>query len=221
MQEHFMEHGTIEQWNNYSGDILTTMALIGLLIIGLLVVIFIFASPKLSPIPYFPTNHKDLPLILTALKLQNNQTIADLGAGDGIVVFSAASKALQRKLNTQFVAVDINPILVLIMNIRRFFHPNRKNIKILWSDMFLIDYNKLISTNLPAGVSTKAGFNRFKPISTFYLYISPWLLDKVLERIKKVKTDKSVISYYYPIKQLKNSEKVIKGVHSVFTYTFE
>ncbi len=97
----------------------------------LLAIIFIFASPKLSPIPYFPSNHYDLPLIIKALNLQNNQTIIDLGAGDGIVIFKAAEEALNKNLKTKFIAIDINPILVFIMNIRRLFHPNKKTFILL------------------------------------------------------------------------------------------
>jgi hypothetical protein len=59
-------------------------------------VILLFSSKTLSPIPYFPSQKIDLPLIIKALNLQNNQTVFDLGAGDGIVIFEAAKKAYQK-----------------------------------------------------------------------------------------------------------------------------
>lgn len=170
----------------------------------LLVIILIFASPKLSPIPYFPSNHHDLPLIIKGLNLQNNQTIIDLGAGDGIVVFNAAQKAMNKNLSTKFIAIDINPILVCIMNIRRLFHPNKKNIHIVMGDFFKMDFNSLT----------------LEPVNNimFYLYISPWLLEKTLSIIKKTPGKKNIVSYFYPIKSLKPKTH-IKGVNNLYTYT--
>lgn len=170
----------------------------------LIFIIVIFAFPKFSPIPYFPTNYKDLPLIIKALKLSNNQTVFDLGAGDGIVIFSAASQAYKLKLNTKFIAVEINPVLLLIMHIRCLLHPNRKNIKIVWDDMFKIKYQRLITDN--------------RQLTTFYLYISPWLIEKIISQIKTQLPQAKFVSYYYPIKSLKIYEKKIQGVHNVYCY---
>ena len=93
-------------------------------IIFIIIIIFIFSSKKFSPIPYFPSQPVDLPLIIKALNLKSNQTVFDLGAGDGIIIFKAAQQAYKQKLNTQFVAVEINPVLILILHLRRLFHPN-------------------------------------------------------------------------------------------------
>lgn len=178
----------------------------------LLAIIFIFASPKLSPIPYFPSNHHDLPLIIKALNLQNNQTIIDLGAGDGIVIFKAAEEALNKNLNTKFIAIDINPILVFIMNIRRLFHPNKKNIRVVMSDFFKMKLNSL--TREPVNNVTMKQCSNL----TIYLYISPWLLEKTLSIIKKTPGKKNIVSYFYPIKNL-SPKNHTKGVHNLYTYT--
>lgn len=183
------------------------MILLFFVILILLLVIFIFASPKLSPIPYFPSNRKDLHLIIKALNLRNNQTIIDLGAGDGIVIFKAAQDALGKKLNTKFIAIDINPILVFILHIRRLFHPNKKNIRIILGDFFNSNFlNNLI-------INSKFSILN----STFYLYISPWLLEKTLSIIKKTPGKKNVVSYFYPIKSIKPKTQT-KGIHNLYTY---
>lgn len=111
------------------------------LILFIFVVLILFSFPCFSPIPYYPSNKKDLPFIIKAVNLKNDQVIIDLGAGDGVVIFAAASNAisLPKKLNTQFIAVEINPVLIFIMHLRRLFHPNRKNIKIVWADMFKVN----------------------------------------------------------------------------------
>ncbi|MEK7495338.1 MAG: rRNA adenine N-6-methyltransferase family protein [Patescibacteria group bacterium] len=177
-------------------------------IIFIIVIIFIFSSKKFSPIPYFPSQPVDLPLIIKALNLKNNQTIIDLGAGDGIVIFRAAEEANKKKLNTQFVAVEINPVLIFVLHLRRLFHSNRKNIKIIRGDIFKINISSLVPN----------------PYSlTVYLYISPWFLEKTIENCLSdealAKVDKlQFISYMYPIKSLKKNEKIIQGKNKIFIY---
>ena len=169
----------------------------------ILIVIIIFSFPQFSPIPYFPSNGKDIPLILEALNLRKNQTIIDLGAGDGIVIFQAARKALQDKLNTKFIAVEINPVLLFILYIRRLFHPNRNNIQIVKRDMFTMSYTNLTSsTNV-----------------TFYIYISPWYIDKTVQNITKQIPSFDLVSYFYEVKSLQthNQERQI-GVHDIYSY---
>jgi 16S rRNA A1518/A1519 N6-dimethyltransferase RsmA/KsgA/DIM1 with predicted DNA glycosylase/AP lyase activity len=164
----------------------------------------LFSSPTLSPIPYFPSQPVDLPKIIKALNLKNNQTIFDLGAGDGIIIFKAAEESFQKNLNTKFVAVEINPILILILLIRRFFHPNKNNIKVVRNNIFTMNFNSL----------TRQTANSL----TFYLYISPWYLEKTIKNLKLKIKNFSVASYMYPVKSLKNKEKIIQGKNKIFIY---
>ncbi|KKP62717.1 MAG: hypothetical protein UR56_C0006G0008 [Candidatus Roizmanbacteria bacterium GW2011_GWC2_34_23] len=182
-------------------------------IIFITVIIFIFSSKKFSPIPYFPSQPADMLLIIKALSLKNNQTIFDLGAGDGTVIFKAAEEAFQQDLNTKFVAVEINPVLILILYLRRLFHKNRKNIKIIRDDIFKMDFESLImkqSNNV-----------------TIYLYISPWYIERVIKNCKMKNEKFSVVSYMYPVKSLtrkpsfaKASEgkEIIQGKNKIFIY---
>ena len=174
-------------------------------LILILVVIILFSFPKFSPIPYFPSNGKDIPLILKALNIRNNQTIIDLGAGDGIVIFKAADKAFQDKLNTQFIAVEINPILLLLLHVRRLLHPNRKNIRIANMDMFSVKYPSL-------------AINHY-PLVTFYIYISPWFIEKTVANITKQIGHFDLVSYFYQVKCLPHHKEAIKnGVHKIYSY---
>lgn len=170
-------------------------------IVILFAVIIIFAFPQFSPIPYYPSNMKDKTLILKALGLKNGQTIVDLGAGDGVVVFEAAKAALDRNLDTRFVALEINPVLLGIMHLRRLFHPNRKNIRIAGGDMFTADYRRWGTRGM-----------------TYYLYISPWLIEKVIARIREQVPGARFVSYFYPVKSLGYKEKKTAGVHGVYIY---
>ena len=174
--------------------------------IVLLSIIIIFSFPRFSPIPYFPSNGKDMPLILKALNIRDNQTIIDLGAGDGIVILKAAERAFQNKLNTQFIAVEINPVLLLILHIRRLLHPNRKNIKIINTDMFSMNYSSLITSHYS--------------LATFYIYISPWFIEKTVTNISKQIKNFDLVSYFYQVKCLsKNKEELKRGIHKIYRYT--
>jgi len=177
-------------------------ALTLLIIVALFATIAFFVSRRLSPIPYFPSNKNDIKNIVEALQLANNQIVYDLGAGDGIVIFSTATEALHKKLNTRFVAVEINPILIAVMWFRRLLHSNRKNIRIVRADIFMIRYTQYRIPN------TK---------TVFFTYISPWYLEKVFANCKRQITHFKFVSYYYSVPKLKSS-RTIKGVHNTHIY---
>lgn len=175
-----------------------------------LLTIFLFASPKLSPIPYFPTNKKDIPKIIKVFLEKERSAVIDFGAGDGEIIFQAAKKAYEKKILTQFYAIEINPILIFILHLRRLFHPNKKNIYLVWSDMFKIN----LKNQLPKLPNIKNNL-------VVYLYISPWLINKLLNHLKThFPSFKNItfISYFYPIKGLKKKEKVIKGINNIYVY---
>ncbi|MFZ2025873.1 MAG: class I SAM-dependent methyltransferase [Microgenomates group bacterium] len=179
------------------------IALLYALLLLVFVVIVIFSFPQFSPIPYFPSNKKDLPHILHALDIRGDQTIVDLGAGDGIIIFEAAQQAFLKKLATQFYAVEINPILLLILHIRRLLHPNRNNIHIIKRDMFTMSYDDILDCRN----------------ATFYLYISPWFIEKTVTNITKQVKKFVLVSYFYRVSCLpEHKEIMVKGVHSLYTY---
>jgi len=165
----------------------------------ILVVIILFSFPRFSPIPYYPTNKKDMGLIVKCLNLKNNQIIIDLGAGDGVVIFSAAQEAWEKNLNTKFVAIEINIVLIVILYVRRFFHPNKNNIRIIWGDLFKI---------------TMKQYNN----ATIYLYISPWLIDRLIKNLKLEINNFTLVSYMYPIKSLIKKRKTINGHNNIYVY---
>lgn len=168
----------------------------------LLLIFFYFFSSKVSPIPYFPTNRADLDKIIKALDMKSGGAVLDLGAGDGTIIFAAATKAYQDKLNTYFIAIDINPILIAYMWIRRLFHPNKANIKLILGDMFKIDYATLLKKYSQ---------------HVFYIYISPWFTEATAQMIHDQKLKARIVSYFYPIENKKEDEK-IKGIHDIYIY---
>jgi len=179
------------------------LIIIGIFFVLIINIIIIFAFPKFSPVPYFPSNFKDKDKIIASLDLQNKQTVIDLGAGDGWVIFSAANTAFHKKLNTLFVATEINPLLLGLLYWKRFFHPNKKNIQIKYFDIFNYNYQSLIVNH--------------QSLITFYLYLSPWLILKVQEKIQALKRKKTIIAYYYALKNIRPNT-IIKGENKIFLY---
>ena len=181
------------------------MAVTVVIILILFVIIIIFSFPQFSPVPYFPSNGKDISLILNTLAIRDCQTIIDLGAGDGIVILKAAERAFQNKLDTQFIAVEINPILLLILHIRRLLHSNRKNIRIVNADMFTIHYSQITNDERR---------------TTFYIYISPWFIEKTISNITRQIKRFDLVSYFYQVKYLSNyKEEAKEGVHKIYRYS--
>lgn len=170
-----------------------------------LIIISLFAFPILSPVPYFPSQKKDLSLILKSLGMKNNQVIMDIGAGDGIIVFTAANQAYERRLNTRFIALEINPILYVLLHIKKLFHKNRKNIQIVFGDMFKINYTNVLP--------------KVKSEIVFYLYISPWFLEKISTILQKQLKNFYIISYMYAVPKRKEVAK-LKGKNNVYRYKF-
>jgi len=177
---------------------------------------------------------KDKSFILKGLSLKNNQTIIDLGAGDGVVVFEAAYESLQKKLNTKFIALEINPVLIIVLYLNWMLHPNRKHVKIVWGDMFKISYASLVidsvSHSFPASARPTKNPSELRAVGipgmtatyhndlTFYLYISPWLIEKVISAIQKQLPQSRFVSYYYPIKSMAKKEVILKGIHNTYLY---
>lgn len=139
-----------------------------LLLLGLLW----FVSPKLSPIPYFPTLEQDFERIRQALNLKPGSVLFDLGAGDGKMVLRLAAKQVKT------VAVESNPYLVAIIYLRRIFHPKKQQISILWQDLFKTNLSK--ATHL-------------------YLFVGPFLIDRIVESILKRPHPNlvTIVSYRY------------------------
>lgn len=135
-----------------------------------------------------------------------------------MVVFAAAKKAYEQKLNTKFVAVELNPILLLIMYIKHALHQNKENIRIVYADMFKANFRNVISSKTRNPVKKTRSLTSVRDDNlTIYLYISPWFLEKIYKKLKKDLKKFELVSYYYPVPDLKPT-KTRSGKNKVFTY---
>ena len=165
------------------------------------IVIFVFSSAY-SSIPFLPTHSRDLATVVKKFNLKNDQVVVDLGAGTGTGICAAASEAHTKGLNTEFIAIDINFMLVIFMWIRSWFHPHSKHITVMQGDLFKMDYERMIEP--------------YRNV-VFYMYVSPWVTDTFAELIKETKRHTSLLSYRYPVKRMKPVETT-GGEHKLYSY---
>ena len=100
----------------YNKDMGIVCAVI-LLFVGIIVLLFLI--PGLTGAPYVPSAKKSVEKALTKLyPIKHGDLLIDLGAGDGIVLYTAA------KRGAETLGLEINPILTLITKWR--FRNNRK-----------------------------------------------------------------------------------------------
>lgn len=196
--------------------------------IGIIFIIFFifnflyFILPSLSPVPFFPSNKKDLPLISEILLGANKRSvIIDLGAGTGTVIFAAALAAFRQKLALHFLAVEIHPLLVLIMLIRRLFHPNKENIFVIKEDMLKMDYPTIINPKSKIINSKQFQNPKSAPLNhlTVYLYVGHLVIEKIKKKLLTLPKTTTIISYMYDIPHWKR--KLVakkKGLHSLYIY---
>lgn len=184
--------------------IMEPFIIVGLLLVFFLVSVPFFLSRKLSPIPYFPTNTYDVPIVaklLVALAKKKRQTphstIVDLGAGTGEVLFAAA----QREPNFSYVLIENNPWLVLLLCIKRLSHKNKHAIKIVYGDMFTM------------------GEIVYQEVGIVYLYSSPTVINKTKKSLESMQIGTFVISYMYTIPGWEDKlVKKVVGKHEIYVY---
>ncbi|OGK21035.1 hypothetical protein A3C23_02380 [Candidatus Roizmanbacteria bacterium RIFCSPHIGHO2_02_FULL_37_13b] len=179
-----------------------------IILVILLCILWSFTSRRFSPIPYFPTNKKDINLIIDVLLNDpSNSAIIDLGAGTGTVIFPTALKAYRQKLKTKFIAIEIHPLLLLIMHLKCLFHPNKRNIYIIRGDIFKMNFNKMLLS-----------YSALNPqSSTLYLYVGREALHRLKPQLDKLPAGTRIVSYMYPLKGW-SVNKILSGYHQIFIY---
>lgn len=166
-----------------------------------LAIVLYLLTGNASLTSYFPTNSKDLDNVIDSLELEKQDVVIDVGAGSGTVIFAAAKRAKELGLKTQFVAIDVNFIFTLILLMRRMFHPNKQHITIHRYDIFKFNIDE---------------FTKGKK-AAYYVYISPWLNEKVGTMLQELEQKGTIVSYCFPIDNLKKDKK-LDGVHPTYIY---
>ena len=113
--------------------------MIVLLALGLSVLVFILALlwilvPALYGLPPVPTNPERIRKALKLAKLQSNELLYDLGAGDGRVLLIAA-----RDFGAKAVGIEIGPIQCALIWLRAVASGFGNQIQIRWENFYKAD----------------------------------------------------------------------------------
>jgi len=174
--------------------------LFGIVVVWFFIIGLVYLlSPRLSPIPYFPSDWKDLHLITKSLLAEAKEEIIDLGAGTGTVLFPTALEAHKKRRKIRFLGVEINPMLAGIMLVKSWFHPHRAQIRILRKDMFKME--------------------PWKSPTTIYLYVGNLEDAKIGQMLSRFPKGTRVVSYMYKIAGWEGKlTKTVKGHHDIYIY---
>jgi ribosomal protein L11 methylase PrmA len=105
-----------------------------LLTLAIAIAYFVFASFAFGA-GYQPTPRRSVEAMLRFAEVGPQDTLYDLGAGTGAIVFRAA-----RTYRARVVGVEVEPIRVLILLLRRRLGPFADRITIRWGDLFHLDF---------------------------------------------------------------------------------
>ncbi len=87
--------------------------------------------------PWVPMSMKLIREMLKLAELQPNETLYDLGSGDGRILVMAA-----REFKAKAVGIELNPLLVAYSNLHLFFRGLQDRVKIKWGNLFLRDISE-------------------------------------------------------------------------------
>lgn len=110
------------------------LAAVLLLVAVVAVAYFVFAS-FLFGAGYQPTPRAAVRTMLRLAELSPHDTLYDLGAGTGAIVFRAA-----RTYRARVLAVEVEPLRVAVLKVRRALGPFGDRVTIAWGNLFRLDF---------------------------------------------------------------------------------
>ncbi|MFY9717215.1 MAG: class I SAM-dependent methyltransferase [Thermoplasmata archaeon] len=108
----------------------------GLLAVALALAYFVFASFVFGA-GYQPTPRRAVESMLRLAEVGPMDTVYDLGAGTGAIVFRAT-----RVFRARTLAVEVEPIRVAVLHLRRRLGPFGDRIQIRWGNLFALDFRE-------------------------------------------------------------------------------
>jgi len=102
--------------------------ILGIAVVGLIALFFIFLFTIIFGAPYVPTLAKQRYDALALLDLKKGQTLYELGSGDASILIEAAQKGIR------CVGYELNPILVMVARLRARKYGGL--VKIYWSNFW-------------------------------------------------------------------------------------
>lgn len=107
---------------------------LGIIVVILAALYFVFATFAVGA-GYQPTFRRVVGRMLELAEVGPSDTVYDPGAGTGAIVFRAA-----RERGARVVGIEIEPVRVGILRLRRALGPARDRVRIDWGNIFRTDY---------------------------------------------------------------------------------
>jgi SAM-dependent methyltransferase len=115
----------------------TTTLVLGLFFVLLLLILYFVFGSFLFGAGYQPTPRKVADRMLDLASVTPEDVVYDLGAGTGGLMFRAA-----REGGARAVGVEVEPLRILILRARRRLGPAGERIRLVWGDLFKLDYRE-------------------------------------------------------------------------------
>jgi predicted RNA methylase len=116
---------------------------------------FVFASFVFGA-GYQPTPRRVVEAMLTRAEVGKDDILYDLGAGTGAIVFRAA-----RERGARVLGVEVEPVRVAILRLRRRFGGPSDRVTIRWGNLFDLDFR---AATVVAVFLWPAAMERLKPL---------------------------------------------------------
>jgi hypothetical protein len=108
---------------------------VGLLVLAAAMAYFVFAS-FLFGAGYQPTPRRSVETMLRFAEVGPNDTLYDLGAGTGAIVFRAA-----RTYRARAIGVEVEPLRYLILRLRKALGPFGDRVTLRWGNLFDLSFH--------------------------------------------------------------------------------
>ena len=156
-----------------------------LVLIVLLLIMLTFVWPPDSPwAPRWRTRRSDARKALKLASLSKNDTLYELGCGDGEVILSAA-----QDFGSQAVGIEIDPTRFFISKFRVWRNGMSKKVTVVRKDFKKIDLSAA---------------------TVVYMYLVPAALKRNLPKLKdELRTGAKILSYRYRIPLDKNEKNIV------------
>jgi len=154
-------------------DVIAEYVAIGLIVAAVILAYFVFASFVWGA-GYQPTPQSAVVTMLRLAEVGPQDTVYDLGAGTGAIVFRAA-----RIYRARVVGAEVEPIRVLILRLRRRLGAASERITIHWGNLFDLD---------------------FRNASVVTTFLWPGAMARLRPRFEsELAPGSRVVSYYHPM----------------------
>jgi len=117
------------------GDLQFVVA-VGLIVFAAVMAYFVFASFAFGA-GYQPTPRRSVEMMLRLAEVSPRDTVYDLGAGTGAIVFRAA-----RIYRARVLGVEVEPLRFLVLRVRRSLGPFADRITLRWGNLFNLSFRE-------------------------------------------------------------------------------